>query len=94
VQRGRERAWLAREVAAKRDNDHHQRPGVEYRQPAEHGEAGAVPEEVHQREAGERDRHHARENGRADPDESLDQAEFLLLQLDREQLEPVLHTRQ
>jgi hypothetical protein len=50
--------------------------------------------ERNQRETAQRDRHHARKDGRADPDESLDQAEYLLLQLDREQLDAILPRRE
>src|SRR4029079_5522906 len=46
---------------------------------------------IDQRQARKRDGHDAAKNSRADPDEGLDQAEFFLPQLDREEFEPLLN---
>ncbi len=76
------------------DHDCEESRRIEEGQATEHRQPGAFPEKVNEGQAGESDRHHGGENAGNDPDEDLDQTEFLLLQLDPDQLKPILKTRQ
>jgi len=47
-------------------------------------------EEINDRETEKSDRHHCHENACADPHQRLEQAQFLLLEFDREQFETIM----